>query len=121
MKSKFFTAAVYGATLGSILLSSAALAQVASIPGTESTGVSTIGQIVDLLRYIVRWVYIIFFILAVLFIIFTAFTYLTAGGDEEKVKKAKNQIIYAAVAIIIALLSVAFETVIKTFISAPSA
>ena len=120
-KSKNLIVAATCAMLGLSLFGNIALAQIANIPGTQPTGVSTVGQIVDLIRFIVRWVYIIFFIIAVLFIIFAAFTYLTAAGDDEKVKKAKSQIIYAAVAIIVALLSVAFETIIRTFIQAPRA
>lgn len=100
----------------SILLGSAVLVGAAPppIPGSPIT---TVTGVVDVLDNIVRWVYIIFFILAVLFIIFAAFTYLTAGGDEDKVKKAKDQIIYAAVAIIVALLAVGFRPIIENFLS----
>lgn len=49
-------------------------------------------------------------------IILAAFSCLFAAGDEEKVKTAKQRIIYAAVAIIVALLAVGFESIIKTFL-----
>jgi len=87
-------------------------------PSIADTGISSVGPtnvsgLVDVIRNVVKWVYVIFFIIAVLFILFAAFTYLTAGGDSEKVAKAKNQIIYAAVAIAVALLAVGVELIVK--------
>ena len=66
---------------------------------------------------IVRWTYIIFFIIAVLFIIFAAFTYLTAQGDPEKVKNATNQIIYAAIAIVVAFMALGIDLIVKSIIN----
>jgi len=97
----------------------AKMAQIADIPGVEAHGPNTIGGLVDLVRQIVRWAYIIFFIIAVLMIILAAFSYLTAGGDAEKVNTAKNRLIYAAVAIAVAFLAVSFETIIKNFLNTP--
>lgn len=103
-------------TIGLLLLGNVAIGQVAQIPGITQTGPTTVGGLVDIIRDVVRWVYIIFFILAVMFIIFAAFSYLTAGGDPEQVSKAKSRIIYAAVAIAVALLAVGFEVIIKNFL-----
>ena len=88
-----------------------------NIPGITPTGPTTVSGTVDVIKNIVRWVYIIFFIVAVLFILMAAFTYLTAGGDAEKVKTAHNQIIYAAVAIVVALIAVSVDTIVSTFLS----
>ena len=109
-------------SIGVLMLNNAvAMAQISGIPGVEPVGPQTVGGLVDLVRQIVRWAYIIFFIIAVLMIILAAFSYLTAGGDAEKVNTAKNRLIYAAVAIAVAFLAVSFETIIKNFLSAPSA
>ena len=99
-----------------------ALAQqtIANVPIT-SVGPKTVGGLLDLTRAVVKWVYILFFILAVLFILWAAFTYLMAAGDEDKVKKAKDRLIYAIVAIVVAFLAVGFETIIGTFLTAPNA
>jgi heme/copper-type cytochrome/quinol oxidase subunit 2 len=116
-----------GILLGLVLLGGLGLVGIASaqgeanIPGITPVGPETVGGLVDILRAIVRWVYIIFFVIAVLLIIFAAFTYLTAAGNEEKVKKAKDMIIYAAVAIVVALLAVSFEIIIRNFLTAPGA
>ena len=81
--------------------------------GISFVGPTNVSGLVDVIRNVVKWVYVIFFIIAVLFILFAAFTYLTAGGDSGKVEKAKNQIIYAAVAIAVALLAVGVELIVK--------
>ena len=106
-------------TLTVLALSNVALAQQygETYTGITRTGPTTVSGLVSVLGKIVQWTYIIFFIVAVLMIILAAFSYLTAGGDEEKVKTAKNRIIYAAVAIIVALLAVGFESIIRTFLS----
>lgn len=98
----------------------AAQATIANLP-IPQVGPGTVGGIVNLVRAIVQWLYIIFFILAVLFILWAAILYLTAAGDPEKVGKAKNLLIYAVVAIIVAFLAVAFETIIGTFLTSPQA
>ncbi len=90
-----------------------------NLPGAN-TNITTVSGVVDILRGVVRWLYVIFFIIAVLFIIFAAFTYLTAGGDPEKTTKARDQLIYAAVAIAVALLAVGFQSIISNFLAAPT-
>lgn len=93
---------------------------IANVP-IQRVGPDTVGDLVDLLRAIVRWTYIVFFILGVFFILVAAFTYLFARGDEAKVKTARNMLLYAAVAFIVAFLAVGFETIIGTFLTNPSA
>jgi len=117
--SKIAKLSLVVSTIGLLLLGNVAIGQVAQIPGIQQTGPTTVGGLVDIMRNIVRWVYIIFFILAVMFIIFAAFSYLTAGGDPEQVSKAKSRIIYAAVAIAVALLAVGFEVIIRNFLASP--
>ena len=95
--------------------------QQANIPGIQGVGPTTVGGLIDVLRGVVRWIYIIFFVVAVMFILFAAFNYLTAGGDAEKITTAKNQLIYAAIAIVVALLAVGFEVIIRNFLSSPGA
>ena len=119
--SKIAKLSLVVSTIGLLLLGNVAIGQVAQIPGIQQTGPTTVGGLVDILRNVVRWIYIIFFILAVMFIIFAAFSYLTAGGDPEQVSKAKSRIIYAAVAIAVALLAVGFEVIIRNFLVSPGA
>ena len=120
-KTKIATLSLTALVIGLLIFGNVAIGQVANIPGVERIGPSTVGGVVDVIRQVVRWVYIIFFIIAVLLIIFAAFTYLTAGGDPEKVAEAKNRLIYAAVAIAVAFLAVGFEVIVRNFLTTPGA
>lgn len=73
-------------------------------------------ELIDVIARIVGWIYIIFFIIAVMYILFAAFNYLTGANDPEKIKTGRNQIIYAAIAIAIALLAVGARTIIEGFL-----
>ena len=119
--SKIAKLSLVVSTIGLLLLGNVAIGQVAQIPGIQQTGPTTVGGLVDVLKGVIRWIYIIFFVIAVMFIIFAAFSYLTAGGDPEQVSKAKSRIIYAAVAIAVALLAVGFEVIIRNFVVSPGA
>ncbi len=78
--------------------------------------ISTPDQIFSILKTIVQYTYTIFFIVAVLFIIFAAFSFLNAKGDPTKITAARSQILWAIVAIVIALISVAAAQIINNFI-----
>lgn len=117
--SKIAKLSLVVSTIGLLLLGNVAIGQIAQIPGIQQTGPTTVGGLVDVLKGVIRWIYIIFFVIAVMFIIFAAFSYLTAGGDPEQVSKAKSRIIYAAVAIAVALLAVGFEVIIRNFLASP--
>lgn len=77
-------------------------------PVTNLTGVTSS------LAGIVNWVIIIFWVLTVLFLIWAAVLYLTGAGNEEKIKEAKNRVIYAIIAAAIALLSTGLQTIVTS-------
>ena len=118
------TGIIVGANILALTLGGLAMAQ-----NTQSgldrvlpkVGPSTVGGLVDLVRGVIKWVYIIFFIAAVFFLLMAAFGYLLAHGDPAKTANAKNMLIYAAIAVAIAFLSVGFEQIIGTFLSNPNA
>jgi len=120
--TNYTRAAVALGSIAMLLSSPLVFAQgtIANVP-IQRVGPGTVGGLVDLLRAIVRWTYIVFFILGIFFILIAAFTYLFARGDEAKVKTARNMLLYAAVAFIVAFLAVGFETIIGTFLTNPSA
>ena len=93
-----------------------------TVPGADSfgiddnVGIEESGKLLNIVAGTVKWVYTIFFIVAVIFILFAAFNYLSGGENTEKLKTAHNQIIYAAIAIAVALLAVGISTIIQRFI-----
>ncbi|MEK7629945.1 MAG: pilin [Patescibacteria group bacterium] len=65
----------------------------------------------------VDWLMGIFWTLAVGMVIWAAFLYLTAGGDEEKVKEAKKRILYAVIAAVIALLATGIQAIVGNLLT----
>ncbi len=117
---KKFASAIFIMCFVSLPLISAAIAP-GTIPeagelGVQESPIETAGGVLDVIANIVRWVYILFFIIAVLLILFAAFNYLTAGDQADKIRLARNQLIYAAVAIAVALLSVGVTAIIQNFL-----
>ena len=102
--------------LALVLLPAISLAQVTGNP-TGGSGVTSpinsVSGVQDLLNRVLRIMYVIFFIIAAIFIVLAAFQYLTAGGDEEKVGKAKQMLIYAIVAIAVALIATGVSSVVS--------
>jgi hypothetical protein len=63
----------------------------------------TTGEGTTAAKKIVVWIIGVFWIVAVAMVIWAAFLYLTAGGNEEKIKEAKKRLLYAVIAAAIAL------------------
>jgi len=87
-------------TLGALLLPMAALAQPSEgeIPWDS-------GAVVDTINVLVDWLFYILIFAAVIVILLAAFTFLTSAGDPDKVKKARDYILYALIALVIAFLA----------------
>lgn len=91
----------------------------AQIPDLDDSGdISDICGVVDLIKRIARVLLLALVLLAVIFVIMAAFKYLTAGGDSEKVSKANQQILYAAIAVAVGLLATAVPRVVAYFLGA---
>lgn len=82
----------------------------------SQTPICSIADIFTVLNNIVSWMYRIFFVVAVLFILLAAYNYLTARGNPETIQKVNKQILYAVIAIIIAIVSVGFDVIIRKFL-----
>lgn len=103
-----------------------------TIPGADELGIKqdspikTVSGGVTALSRVIGWTYTIFFTLTVLFILMAAYKYLTKADDAEKIKEARQQLVYAAIAVVIALLAVGFSRIVGSVLetspipSAPS-
>lgn len=85
----------------------------------QDSPIKTPEKIFDILAGILRYAYTIFFIVAIVFILIAAFNFLTAKDNPEKVKSARSQLMWAAVAIAIALISVGAANIILRFLENP--
>ncbi len=81
--------------------------------GTNITGYSDVTGIIGTVG---NWMFGIILALAVIFILYAAFLYLTSGGDEEKVGTAKKYLVYAIIAVAVAVLSKGIVMVVQSFL-----
>lgn len=99
-------------------------------PGIGCTNCSKVGNIggagvcnaetcciLDRIFSVADWVFIILMVVAGMFIVWAAFSFVTSGGDAEKVTSARNKITWAIVGIIIAFLSQGFVRIIVQIVS----
>ena len=92
---------------GTVLMPFVALAQ---LPGGDAGGiipepVPTTIDIPEIVGRTINWIFGLLLVIGAILILIAAFTYLTSGGDEEKTAKAKNWIIYAVVALVVAFIA----------------
>ncbi|MBI5306325.1 hypothetical protein HZB04_01945 [Candidatus Wolfebacteria bacterium] len=95
-----------------------------TIKGIQSTldinnsalNVEDIESVVSIIISVLNWTYSIFFVIAVLMVVFAAYEYLTGAEDPERIKNAHKRLIWAAVAIVVALLALSFNLIVKNFI-----
>jgi hypothetical protein len=80
-----------------------------------------ITNVFDIIDTITNWLFTILLVLAVIFIILAAYKYLTSRGESAQVSEAHKQVIYAAVAIAVALLSKAVEGVVRSLLDVGAA
>lgn len=79
----------------------------ASLLALPAKGLAALAEIepVAAIEKIITWLITIVLIVAALFIVFAAFTFITAGGDPEKLNTARNQVMYALIGVVVALLA----------------
>lgn len=65
---------------------------------------------------IFRYLFFFLILLAVVFILLAAYKYVTSSGDPEKVKGANKQILFAAIAVIIAFIARVIPSVALTLL-----
>lgn len=91
----------------------------AQTPPPVPTTITSYGGVINIINTIGNWMFGILLALAVVFLLYAAFLYLTAAGDSGKTDQAKNIIIYAIVAIIVAVLAKGIIMVAQSLVGAP--
>ncbi|MCD6412498.1 hypothetical protein J7K91_02370 [bacterium] len=74
-------------------------------------------DLVDRINAILRWVVTLLIVLSAIFIAMAGFNYVTSGGEEDKISKAKTQLVYGLVGVAIAALAYALPRVIYHIVS----
>lgn len=63
------------------------------------------GTVVETIQVLIDWLFYILIFAAVVVILLAAYTFLTAAGDPDKVKKARDYILYSLIALVVAFLA----------------
>ena len=74
-------------------------------------------DVMGALNRITNWAFTILIAVAALFIIFAAFEFVTAKGEPEKVKSAREYVLYALVGVVVALLARGLVQLIETIVT----
>jgi uncharacterized membrane protein len=109
----------WGAPALALALPVFASAQIQQPPISAPSNINNINQITGnagILCTIINWVFWLLIVLTIIFVLVAAFKYLTAAGDPEKVKSAGNTLLYAAIAVVVALIAKGLPLLISTFI-----
>ncbi len=83
----------------------------------ESIQINSIDDILTIISNVTSWMYRILLAIVVIFVLLAAFTFLTSSDNANNIKKAKSQILYAAIAVVIAILSFSVSTIITNVLS----
>ena len=124
MKKVINLAKEFSPSIIALVLPALAFAQNLSNPTAPVTAnvpqanITSLQAILNVLCTVFAWAFYFLIVLAVIFVIWAAFKYLTAAGDPEKVKGAGATLLYAAIAIAVALLARAIPLVIGSFLGA---
>ncbi len=95
-------------------------ADVASGPPQTSISQNGWSAVIDLINLARNWLFGILLAVVVVFILLAAFNFLTAGGSDEKVKKAKGMLRNAVIALVVGLLCGSIILVVTAFFDASS-
>ena len=74
-------------------------------------------DVINVLNKALKWFATAFWIFAVGGSLYAGFIYLTAAGAPDRIQKAKKQMIYVVIAIIIGLLAYGLPTILKNILT----
>lgn len=111
-----------GLSVGAVALATVPFFVFAVVPAADEGGITSVTppatiDIPTIISTVTSWLFGLLLALATIFIIIAAFLYLTSAGDEEKVKKAKNLIVYAIIAIAIGFVAYGGVALIRSMLS----
>jgi hypothetical protein len=84
---------------------------------TDQGPLSTTAQIVGVINQFLFYFSAVFWIAAAGFVFYAAYLYLTAAGNKELLGKAKKQLLYAVIAMVIGLMAAGLPSLINAFLS----
>ena len=101
---------VWVISAAALIVPGLAMAQLSvGIPSTQATGISN-QNIIQTLGNVLKWMLAAVGVLGVIAFVIAGIMYLTAAGDEDRIKLAKNAMTYAVMGIVVALIGLIVVT-----------
>lgn len=89
----------------------------AQAPTLPNSGITNPENLITKLCGLMGWLFTFIVVFAILAILIAAFRYVTANGDQEAVEGANKALVYAAVAVALAVVAKAVPYVVIGFLS----
>ncbi len=90
------------------------MAQVTEGPGEVLTDMSAVE---GFLNTIIRWMWVIAAFVVVIFFLYAGFLFVTAGGNDDQVNKAKDVVKWSLIGVVVMILAGSVMTVMQSFIT----
>jgi len=84
-----------------------------------SSTIDTPEGVVVAIDQIAKWMFNVLMALGTVFVLYSAFLYMISAGDQEKINRAKNALIYAIAALVIGVLAGGADMLIKDALDVP--
>lgn len=94
-------------------------AQISPAPISAPSNITNLNQVTGsagIICTVINWIFWLLIVLTIIMVLVAAFKYLTAAGDPEKVKSAGQVLLYAAIAVVVALIAKGLPLIISSFI-----
>ena len=85
-----------------------------SIIPNQLNSVGSLG-ITDIVRAVIQFILVVAFVLAFIFLIIGSIRWITAGGDEKGVEKARGMITAALIGLVVVLIAFALVKLVESF------
>ncbi len=112
---KIASIGIIGLSLLPLLVFAQATAPGAGVTGVPGPLLTTKSQISTIVINVVNFIAGLLFVVGAGMLIWSAILYMTAGGSEDRVGRAKNYLIYAIIGIVIGVLALSVEPFIEGF------
>jgi len=89
----------------------------AQVPGPEDTPDREDVQVMEVLERISDWLFAILLIVAVIFITIAGYFFVTAAGDTDKVKRARDFVMYALIGVLVGFLAKGLVKLVETIVT----
>lgn len=78
--------------------------------------INSMQDIINVINQVGVWLATIFWIAAAASVFYAGFLYMTAADDTEKIKKAKKQVLYTIIAVVLGLMAYGLPALLRTIL-----